>query len=242
MGFKMWIWIAAAFSAYFIKGLCGFANTLVFSTVMGFGVNNIDISPVEVVLGYPSNFILAWRNRKLLKTGLAVPMSILVLAGCIPGAFILKYFDARYIKLFFGAVIVMVGLEMLLRGTGRSADRASGPVFAVVGLISGILCGMFGVGALMAAYLNRITSSADEFKANVSAVFFVENTFRIILYSVMGVITADSLKQTVVLLPVMLGGLFAGIGGSRILNERIVKRLVTVLLIVSGAVLVITNV
>ena len=31
-----WIWILATLSAFFLKGLCGFANTMVFDSILGF--------------------------------------------------------------------------------------------------------------------------------------------------------------------------------------------------------------
>ena len=43
--------IAATLAAFFIKGLCGFANTLIFQSILSFSVNNADISPVELVPG-----------------------------------------------------------------------------------------------------------------------------------------------------------------------------------------------
>ena len=57
-------WVVASLAAFFVKGLCGFANTLVFTGILSFGNNNISISPTELVLGYPTNIILAWRERK----------------------------------------------------------------------------------------------------------------------------------------------------------------------------------
>ena len=60
----MILWIIAAICAFFIKGLCGFANTLVFTSILSFGVNNASISPVELLLGYPGNLLLAWKERK----------------------------------------------------------------------------------------------------------------------------------------------------------------------------------
>lgn len=53
----MVLWVIAAFAAFFVKGLCGFANTLVFTSILGFGAANVNISPVEL-LGYPTNLIL----------------------------------------------------------------------------------------------------------------------------------------------------------------------------------------
>ena len=46
------IWfIIATLVAFFIKGLCGFANTLIFNGILSYTANNINISPLEVVLG-----------------------------------------------------------------------------------------------------------------------------------------------------------------------------------------------
>ena len=108
-------WIIATVCAFFVKGLCGFANTLVFSTILSFGNTNKGISPVELVLGYPTNAILAWKERKSIKWGVCIPLSILVILGCIPGAVFLKNADTGIIKIIFGFVIILIGAEMLLR-------------------------------------------------------------------------------------------------------------------------------
>ena len=235
------LWIIATFAAFFIKGLCGFANTLVFTSIMGFGAANVDISPVELILGYPSNMILTFRNRKLLKAKIFLLLSALVVIGSIPGALLLKNADVRYLKIVFGAVVLLIGIEMLLRECNIGKLKESKPLLYAIGVLSGVLCGLFGIGALLAAYVGRVTETGDEFKANISAVFIVDNTFRIVLYSLLGVITRDSVNQAALLLPVMLVGLFAGIKSAKYLDEKTVRKLVIVLLIVSGAVLVIKN-
>lgn len=237
----MWLWIIATFVAFYIKGLCGFANTLVFTSILGFGVNNIEISPVELVLGYPTNLILTWKNRNDLKKAVFIPLAVLVLLGCIPGALLLKNVDVKAVKIVFGIVVVLLGMEMLLRERREPQLKESKIVLGIIGILSGVLCGLFGVGALLAAYVGRVTKTGNEFKANISAVFIAENTFRIIFYSVIGVITIESLKQALILMPVMLLGLFAGIKSSNILDDKIVKRLVIILLMVSGIMLIIRN-
>ena len=86
----MYLWMIVAIVAYFIKGLCGFANTLVFTTILSFGVTNVNISPIDLLLGYPANLLLTWENRKKLDVKVYLPLSLMVLAGSIPGAFLLK--------------------------------------------------------------------------------------------------------------------------------------------------------
>ena len=111
----MYLWMLAVVVAYFIKGLCGFANTLVFTAILSFGSVNANISPIDLLLGYPANVILTWENRKNLDPKVYIPLAVLVLAGSIPGAFLLKNVDARAIKLVFGVVVVALGAEMLSR-------------------------------------------------------------------------------------------------------------------------------
>ena len=152
-----WIWILATLSAFFLKGLCGFANTMVFDSILGFAVNNVNISPIELILGFPTNIILAWQNRKKLDYKVWVPIVILILMGSIPGALLLKEVNAKGLKIFFG------------------------------------------------------------------------------------IITLESLKMTACLFPFMLVGLFSGIYSSRILDDKLVKKIVILLLIISGIVLVIKN-
>lgn len=237
----MYLWIGAALVSYFVKGLCGFADALIFNSILSFGMNTADISPVLLVTGYPTNLIVAWQNRRGLKPRVWLPPAALVLAGCIPGAFMLKNVDARLIKFIFGFVVVALGVEMLLRERRQEKCPASKPVLALIGVLAGVLCGLFGVGALMAAYVGRVTETNSEFKANMNAVFFVEGTFRLILYLCLGLITPASLRQSLILMPCMLAGIFLGSHCSKKLNEKVVKKLVIFTLILSGVLLILHN-
>ncbi|MDO5522128.1 MAG: sulfite exporter TauE/SafE family protein [bacterium] len=234
-------WIIATICAFFVKGLCGFANTLVFTTVLSFGNNNINISPVELLLGYPTNIILAWKERKSIQWKICIPLAALVIAGSIPGILFLKKADTSMTKIIFGFVIILIGLEMLVREMGTKKVHQSKLVLGIIGIISGILCGLYGIGALLGAYVSRVTEDSNSFKANICVVFFVENTFRVILYTVYGIITLEALKQAVILLPLMLLGLFLGMISSKILDEKTVKKLVIIMLIISGIALVINS-
>lgn len=238
----MTLWIIATLCAFFVKGLCGFANTLVFSTILSFGINNINISPVELILGYPANLVITWRERKNIRWRVCLPLAVLVLLGNIPGILLLKNTDAEVIKVLFGIVIIAVGCEMLLRDLQKKKLKQSKVLLTIIGIVSGILCGLYGIGALLAAYIGRVTDNSQEFKANICVVFIVENTFRLIVYSGMGIINREVLGQAFILIPFMLLGLFMGIKSGKILNESIVKKLVIVMLIISGVALIINNV
>ena len=114
-------------------------------------------------------------------------------------------------------------------------------ILGIIGVVSGILCGLYGVGALLGAYVNRVTDNSRAFKANICIVFLVENTFRIIMYALWGIITVDICRQALLLFPCMLLGLGLGMLSSKVLNEGIVKRVVILMLFVSGIALIINN-
>ena len=234
--------IMAALVAFFIKGLCGFADALLFTTILSFTADNVGISPLILLLGYPSNIILIWRGRKQLDWKIWLPLTAMVAAGSIPGIFLLKNADARIIKVIFGFVVVLIGMEMLLRERMPGKSSGSKAALLVIGILSGILSGMYGIGALLAAYVNRVTESNQAFKANMCAVFLAENTIRIVLYACTGIITPDIFKRAVLLMPFMLLGILLGIKSSTVLDEKIVKKFVVLMLIFSGVMLVLSNV
>ena len=237
----MYLWFVAAAAAYFIKGLCGFANTLVFTSILSFGTTNANISPVDLLMGYPANLILTWENRKKLNPKVYMPLAGLVLAGSIPGAFLLKNTDTHAIKIVFGIVVICLGIEMLTREYGNKNIGTSRAMLGIIGILAGILCGLFGVGALLAAYVSRVTDDSATFKANISVVFIVENTFRIILYGAMHILTFHTLKTALLLIPCVLLGMFAGVKCGRVIEEKKVRKITAVLLVLSGISLILKN-
>lgn len=234
-------WIIATLIAFFIKGLCGFANTLIFTSILSFSNNNVNISPVELILGYPTNAIIAWKERKSIQWKVVLPLVLLFILGSIPGMLFLKNTDSTVIKIIFGFIIIAIGIEMMVREFSHKTGKQSKAVLTIIGIASGVLCGLYGIGALLGAYVSRVTDNTHEFKANMCTVFFLENTFRITLYSILGIVTLDVVKQAVIYMPFMLIGLVLGMLSGRVLNETVVKKIVIIMLIVSGIALVITN-
>lgn len=234
-------WIIATLCAFFVKGLSGFANTLVFTSILSFGTANINISPVELILGYPTNLIISWKERKYIDPKVCIPLSVMVIVGSIAGVIFLKKADIRLVKIIFGILVIIVGIEMLLRELSKKEARKSKVLLTIIGVLSGFLCGLYGVGALLGAYIGRTTHDANAFKANICTVFIVENTFRIILYSIYGIITIASLKKALILSPFMLAGLLTGMFCANRINDRTVKKIVIILLIISGVSLILLN-
>lgn len=235
----------ATFAAFFVKGLCGFANTLVFQSILSFQNDNRNISPVELILTYPANIILMVKERKSLKWNVCLPLTALVVVGSIPGILLLKTADTTVIKIIFGIVTVFVAVEMFFR-MRRKENKEEGIVekvlMFVVGLISGVLCGLYGVGALLGAFVGRKTDTLSAFKANMSFIFVVENTLRLVLYVILQILNFEILKKALIMIPFMFAGLLLGMFASRFVNEKHAKKIIILLLIISGISLVVTSI
>lgn len=233
-------WIVATVIAYFIKGLCGFANTLILSSILSFGTDTINITPVDLLLSVPTNGIMVWKERKNLDWGMCVPLAVLLLAGSVPGVIFLRNAESGLVKIIFGIVVIYIGVNSLL-SEREYKGRPSKVKLYLIGILSGIICGIYGVGALLSAYVSRNSKDSHAFKGNICFVFFVENAFRAILYICYGIITLETMKRSLMLFPVMLVGLWAGIWSGNFLNEKAVKKVVIIMLIISGAALIISN-
>ncbi|MBO2516313.1 MAG: sulfite exporter TauE/SafE family protein [Clostridiales bacterium] len=238
----MW-WMISALCAFFVKGLCGFANTLVLTSMLSFsGTNNIDISPVDLLIGLPPNAIMVVKERRSIQWKVVLLPVILVILGDIPGILFLKNSSPLVLKIICGGVIVLVGVEMLLREYQLYRMKESKAVLVFIGILSGVLCGLYGIGALLSAYVSRATKDTRAFKANICTIFLSENIFRVTMYIILGIFTLESLKWTTYILPAMLGGLLLGMLAAKKLNEKIAKRVVIVMLILSGIAMILNSV
>ena len=202
----------------------------------------MNITPVELILGYPTNLVIAWKERRNTDYKIWLLPALLVCLGSIPGMLFLKSGDAQYIKIFFGIIVIGLGVEMLFREYKIKQRKSSKLVLFIIGALSGLLSGLYGVGALLAANMSRTTKDSSSFRGNICVVFIVENTFRIIVYIILGIINKEIFVKAVLLIPFMALGLAGGMLSSKFMPEKTGKMLVIIMLIISGAVLVINNI
>ncbi len=233
----------AVLVGYFVKGVAGIGNTLVVTSVMSYSRSNAEITPVELLLCVPTNLVVMWVNRRGINWKLTVAPLVMVLLGDILGVLLLKNVEVGALKIVFGVVLILLSIEMLWRELrGKSGKAAYPALMLCLGISAGVLCGMFGVGALLAAYFARVTTDDETYKGSMSVIFAVENIFRVVAYSVTGILTAQSLINAAMLLPFMAAGLFLGIKVSGKLNARTMRLVITGMLLLSGIPLLLTSV
>ncbi len=238
----MALWIIAGLISGFIKGLCGVGDAPVFSSIMSFAENNVDISPVALLVSLPSNLFITWKNRKSLVTKVWLPMALLLVAGSIPGTLLLKNVDTTTLKLIFGVFITFVGIIMLYNEVGKRKMKPSKALLLTIGILAGVSSGLFGVGVLLVVYVSLTTHDMSAFKGNICAIFFAENAVRLVMYLFLKLFTASVLKNAAITLPFVWLGLFLGQKSASFLDERRAKIVVMAMLIISGLAIIVSNI
>ena len=238
----MALWIIAGLISGFIKGLCGVGDAPVFSSIMSFAENNIDISPVSLVPSLPTNFFITWQNRKSLQSRVWIPMAVLLIAGTIPGTLLLKNTDTGTLKLIFGFFIIFVGVLMLYNELSTKKIKPSKWLLLAVGVLSGLSSGLFGIGVMLVVYISLTTTDMHSFKGNICAIFAAENSVRLIMYLILGMFTKSVLMHAAIITPFQFAGVFLGIKSASRLDERKAKLAVMVILIISGLAIVAANI
>ncbi len=230
-------------AAYFIKGITGFGNTLVMAPLFSFVVSNRFTTPVDLLISIPTNAWLVWKNRASINFRTVLPLSIMLLAGVIPGIMLLKTGNDLVLKLVLGIVIVALGIEMLYRKppAQTGGDKSNKALLAVVGLVSGVLAGMYGISAFLVAYISRTSADRSQFRANLCSLFLVDNIFRLIWYSAAGIMTAEIIRFTIFMAPAVVLGMYLGTKVDTGLKEDTVRRATIYLLVISGALLLVKS-
>ncbi|MBR6705604.1 MAG: sulfite exporter TauE/SafE family protein [Clostridia bacterium] len=235
------VWSAAAFAAYFVKGLAGFGNTPVHTGLMAFFRTNAELTPVDYILTLPANAAILFRYRKYLRREIWLPGALVTAAAVVPGAILLKETDSGVLKVIFGFVILLAGADMLRsRSAGRPAPGKA--VSLVLTAVSGLVSGMFGIGLLLAAVMGRTVRDSRELKANLTAVFVADNIGRGIMYGVTGLLTLRSAQTALCLVPAMGLGLFVGVKSAGRFSEKTVRRCTAVVLMACGVLLAAGNI
>ncbi|ADL53323.1 sulfite exporter TauE/SafE family protein [Clostridium cellulovorans] len=228
--------------AYFIKGITGFGNTLVMSPLYSFVTSNKLTTPIDLLFSIPTNIFIVWRERKNISIKVILPLSLMLIIGIIPGTLLLKIGSDWILKSILGLLIAGMGLEMLTRKTNENEVNKTNPIFLTfIGVLSGTLAGLYGIGALLVAYIMRTTNTKSQFRANICCVFLVDNIFRFFLYLYTGILNKETLLMALYLSPAVVIGMMIGIKVDSRMNEESIKKLVIALLIISGLVLFIKS-
>ncbi len=224
--------------AYLVFGVSGFGSTLI---AIPFLVHVIPLKfaiPMVVVLDCVSAISMGFKLRADVLKSEFMPMLPFLVAGLLLGAFVLLNVPAQWLMLVLGVLVLVFGTNFLL--SRASAIRLPRWSVAPIGLFAGTTSSAFGVGGpIYVFYFAARGATPEQIRATVPAVFSFTSVARIAIFAGVGLFNVRVLAAVAALLPVMALGLWCGHRLHGRLTRDQAIRIIGVLLLLSGASLIV---
>jgi uncharacterized protein len=222
--------------SYSIRGSAGFGGVTVplLALVLSLKV----VVPVVTFLGLISSWTILTTDRRYVAWHALWRIAPSALVGALLGLYFFAALDPRTLAQALAILVIAYG-GYSLYGTFRPPPDANVPLKAlvpVVGTVAGFVGTLFGAmaGIFFAIYLDLLKFSKNEFRATASAILFGLGIVRGLGYVVVGAFDRDALIACAAALPLMGVGIFIGNRMHATLNPLAFRRLIAVILIVSG--------
>ena len=231
-GFLVYVFISTCL-AFTVKGLVGFGDPLIFTPLLSVYLPNSLITPTFAPVSPFLNVSLVWRNRKFFNPKIVIPIAAFNMLGIIPGTLLLKFGSPQWLKLLAGLVIAALGVEMLTRKQA-AAGKQNPVIRSLAAFFSGMMAALFGMNNLFIAYMERYTTSREEFRANACFVLFVENLFRLVMFTSQGLFTGESLRHTAIVFPAAVLGMVIGSVLDKRVSDKLSRKFLIYVFILGG--------
>lgn len=236
---SLYLYIAAVLlGAYFIRGISGFGSGLIAVPLLALKLPLTFVVPLILLTDFTCSLVLGGLNfsqvakdelKRLLPPGLI---------GVGIGTFLLVSLPKAPMLIGLGSFVIIFALRNLIFAGRAPKPIATGWAWPAA-LTGGTVGALFGTGGPpYVIYLSHRLFDKGQLRATLSGLFFLEGLARIATFAISGLlIDADLFLAYFGALPVALAALWAGSHvHSRLSNEQMLK-LISLILLVSGAAL-----
>jgi uncharacterized protein len=233
------IFLLATFAGAVVAGLSGFAFGLVAASIWLYILSPLQSATLIVAFGLIVQGYSVWKLRHALDWKKLWPFILGAAVGVPMGVTVLTWSNPAIVRAGVGAFLVLYSLYAFFRpplkpikGGGASAD-------ASVGFLNGMLGGMTGLAGILVTIWSGLRGwPKDQQRAIFQPVAVAIFLMSALWLGAKGVITSDTIKLFVIGLPVLIAGTWLGMKLYGRLDEASFRKVVLVLLFISGVVLI----
>ena len=234
------LFVAGAFAAAFVTGLAGFAFGIVAAAVWLHFLPPAQTAVLIVVFGLIVQGVSVWKLRKALNWRRLMPFLIGGAIGVPIGAELLRWVSPASLRMAVGAILVLFSLYSLIRPKLADASRAGAAADGAVGVVNGVIGGATGLAGIAGVIWSgmRGWSPPEQravFQPSGVAVFLTTALW----FGSAGMIGTDTLTLFLIGLPALAVGTWAGLKLFGKIDDAAFRRIVLVLLLISGVSLLI---
>ena len=233
------LFLLIVLAAFTVQSLTGFGGPLI---AMPLGISAVGLAtakPVVTLCAWLSAAIVALKNRKDIVYPELFKMTGTMLVFMLAGLWLFKNVQMNFLQVIYGIIVMCIGVKKLFFPSDKPMPKWVSPLAIC---LAGVMQGLFvSGGSFLVIYAVGAIPEKQKFRATLSGVWALLNIFLLGSYFFDGsftqpVITSSLLSLIPLTAAVVCGSLLAGK-----LNQKVFLKVAYILLIVSGAVLLITN-
>lgn len=227
-------------SAMVIRGFTGFGGALLMVPLLALVWDIRLVIVIVAVIQLITGSMLAFMGRKAVNRAKLIPVLAWSIAGLAGGSLLLANLPVAWIARILGVVTIVIGVVSLTRRVAVpvQAGRSGGVLTPVAGLIAGTLHGLVGTsGPVVVPYFQRALPTPQQMRSTLLAYFIVLEYVRMGSYIQLGVASVDAFRRGLILVPVAIIGSLVGSRLHMQVSDEVFRVAVSVLLIISGALL-----
>ena len=223
------------FAAYTVFGITGFGSALISIPLLAHFLPLDTIVPLMVLVDFSAACSSGLRDRHVVDRGEVRSVLPMIGVGVVAGVLMLKQLPGEWLLVALGIFVTAYGLHGLARG--RPLRAAPGWLAHPAGFLGGLLGAVFGIGGpIYVMYFGSRIHDTARLRATLSVVFSLSTGMRIAMFVVSGLLLDWHLWLAALgLLPMMFAGTALGRRIHLHLSRQQVLRTMGVLLVASGA-------
>jgi uncharacterized membrane protein YfcA len=233
------LFLVSTFVGGIVTGLAGFAMGLVVSGVWLHILTPVETAALIVAYGLLVQTYGIWKMRHALNGRVVAPFIAGSVVGAPLGTMLLAYVDPDALRVGVGIFLVLYSGYSLARPLIHTV-KAGVPADVGIGILNGLLGGMTGLsGPIITIWCQLRGWRKDEQRAIFQPVILAVFALTALSLTVAGAVTPGLAKIFLYGLPAMAAGMWLGLKLYGHLNDDAFRRLVLLLLLLSGLVLIV---
>lgn len=224
------------FIAYMVRGIAGFGSALIAVPLLAFQFPIQIVVPVVVFLDYIGSASQGLNNRHLIAWREQLPLIPFTMIGVGFGLFLFQALASADLAVALGGFVIAYAIYQLL----PLPDLRGSRLFVVpCGLLGGLLGALFGTGGpFYVIYFGLRNLEKSAFRATFAVNFLIDGAIRLAGYATFGFFQPKIMLAMVGALPVIGVAMWLGGRVHADMSPKAYARMISVLLLGSGALLV----
>jgi len=217
-----------------VMGLTGFGFGMLAIPLLSSIMSPKDAIPLSVIFSWTTNTILLLRFQKSVETKMVGKLMVGIIIGVPVGVFFLKSFDDTLLRILLGVFTIFYVLNdffNFLQTKVEIPEKYSLPA----GILSGLLSGGFGFGALpVLIFVSAKVFDKEKFKGTLHYVWLITLSFMLISLSFFGLLHVQLLSRSIIFIPFVISGILIGNWAFGKINQSLLRKIILGSMLVVG--------